>query len=818
MKKTLLLFLLLCSTCLLQAQTVIDNPMFKFRSSSIYNITRIERTPDATRLHIHVIFRPHWWVMIDNNTFLEDVATGKKYYITGSEGFELNKEVYTPDSGTLDFVLLFPSLPKETKEIHFLNDDKDDTSKTFYISLEEKDKKSQSFDKISGNWMGTDDYYEWAFGIYDSLVIMDNRFYSYEDIRQKGKTTLLTLQDDHGDRVKLELTPQKNGLCRIKKDKEPARLYSRTTQSLKAMQKQGVNEPVFRRDTVCVQGYIAGYDRRLGFSNGLIYVSNDLVNDDYPMVIDLLPNGRFECKFEVNNSISKQIVFNNNWIPFYAEPGQTVTIYLDWEAILEQSRSRLHYYPIRDVHYMGSTGYISRVLKYVDEKYVFKYDEFSKMVKELTPEQFRAHCDSKFSSWLSEIDSLVEANQYGEKAARLLKNRIELSKGVFLLDFVMNRQYMAMQDKNSSALKVAEDSAYYNFLRQIPLNDSIIVADKDFGTFINRLEFMNFNRAMGDTTTVHTDKVEFTYPESSVLSYLKEKGVELTPEQDELRKKMEERAGKKMFVPISELVAESDIWKELTEKYNNLFAEFAKMNQPEEEVANEQKSEEEIERGFADRLFEDLQKKVGQLDTIAGYSPFISQIMALRSLNYQLNNLSKANARFLLDKEKRFFSHPFLSDEAERLFREVFPLQADSTYALPEGHATEIFRNIIKPHAGKVLFVDFWATTCGPCRGGIEQTADLRRQYKDHPEFQFVYITSDRESPLKDYNEYVEKHLKGEACYRIPQSDYNYLRQLFRFNGIPHYELIEKDGTISRTQPHTYNLKEYLQKRFGKKE
>ena len=81
MRKLIFLFLL-CITCMLQAQNVIDNPKFKFRSGSIYNITRIERTPDATRLHIHVIFRPHWWVKTGKDTHLEDAITGKKYYIT----------------------------------------------------------------------------------------------------------------------------------------------------------------------------------------------------------------------------------------------------------------------------------------------------------------------------------------------------------------------------------------------------------------------------------------------------------------------------------------------------------------------------------------------------------------------------------------------------------------------------------------------------------------------------------------------------------------------------------------------------------------
>jgi hypothetical protein len=801
---------------MLQAQNVIDNPKFKFRSGSIYNITRIERTPDATRLHIHVIFRPHWWVMLGKSTYLEDADTGKKYYLTGSEGFELEKEVYTPDSGTLDFVLLFPPLPETTKEIHFLDDDEGDESHTFYISLEKRDAKASLFDKVSGNWMGMDDYYEWAFGIYDSLAVMDNRFYQYEAIRQKGKSMLLTLKDDRGDKVELELTPQKNGLCRIRKDKEPARLYSRDTGSMKAMQVEENESPVFRRDSVCLQGYIAGYDQKLGFTNGLIYVSNDLTREDYPMVVTLQPNGRFECKFEINYPMVSSVVFNNNWLPFYIEPGQTVTMYVDWEAIMARSRARDHYYPYHNLHYMGSTAYIGRALKYVDNLFVFRYEDFSKMQKELTPAQFVERCEPMFRRWSEQADSLVAANRYVGRVARLVRNAAKISQGYKMLDFVMDRNYLARENKDNQILKVKEDSTYYHFLRQMPLNDSLIVADRYFSTFINRLEYMDFARAMGDTAVTKMDVVTYTYPEKSILTYLKKHGAEFTPEQEELRKQHEEKAGTTLERPVEELIAETKIWKELMEKYKDLFEAY----KAEHEVANDTEAEDKKPDNelYANGFFEDQRMKVGQLDTIVGYRPFVSQVIPLRSLPYNLKSLDEKYARYLLDKEKELIIHPFLFAEAERLYAKAFPQQNDSTYVLPEGPATEIFRNIIKAHAGKALFIDFWATFCGPCRGGIEHTAGLRQQYKDHPDFQFIYITSDRESPEKTYNEYVEKNLKGEACYRIPQADYNYLRQLFHFNGIPHYEWIEKDGTVLRNSPGTYNLEEFLKKRFGNKD
>ena len=815
MRKLIFLFLL-CIACMLQAQNVIDNPKFKFRSGSIYNITRIERTPDATRLHIHVIFRPHWWVMLGKSTYLEDADTGKKYYLTGSEGFELEKEVYTPDSGTLDFVLLFPPLPETTKEIHFLDDDEGDESHTFYISLEKRDAKASLFDKVSGNWMGMDDYYEWAFGIYDSLAVMDNRFYQYEAIRQKGKSMLLTLKDDRGDKVELELTPQKNGLCRIRKDKEPARLYSRDTGSMKAMQVEENESPVFRRDSVCLQGYIAGYDQKLGFTNGLIYVSNDLTREDYPMVVTLQPNGRFECKFEINYPMVSSVVFNNNWLPFYIEPGQTVTMYVDWEAIMARSRARDHYYPYHNLHYMGSTAYIGRALKYVDNLFVFRYEDFSKMQKELTPAQFVERCEPMFRRWSEQADSLVAANRYVGRVARLVRNAAKISQGYKMLDFVMDRNYLARENKDNQILKVKEDSTYYHFLRQMPLNDSLIVADRYFSTFINRLEYMDFARAMGDTAVTKMDVVTYTYPEKSILTYLKKHGAEFTPEQEELRKQHEEKAGTTLERPVEELIAETKIWKELMEKYKDLFEAY----KAEHEVANDTEAEDKKPDNelYANGFFEDQRMKVGQLDTIVGYRPFVSQVIPLRSLPYNLKSLDEKYARYLLDKEKELIIHPFLFAEAERLYAKAFPQQNDSTYVLPEGPATEIFRNIIKAHAGKALFIDFWATFCGPCRGGIEHTAGLRQQYKDHPDFQFIYITSDRESPEKTYNEYVEKNLKGEACYRIPQADFNYLRQLFHFNGIPHYEWIEKDGTVLRNSPGTYNLEEFLKKRFGNKD
>ena len=115
------------------------------------------------------------------------------------------------------------------------------------------------------------------------------------------------------------------------------------------------------------------------------------------------------------------------------------------------------------------------------------------------------------------------------------------------------------------------------------------------------------------------------------------------------------------------------------------------------------------------------------------------------------------------------------------------------------------------------MFVDFWARLVAlSCRN--RGNCRLRKKYKDHPEFQFIYITSQKDSPEKDYKKYIEKNLKGEACYYVSEAEFNYLRQLFQFNGIPHYELVEKDGSISKERLSSYNIRKYLDNHFEGKD
>lgn len=490
--KNIFFCLLLLLSGLLTAQTI-ENPTFKARNGSIRNITRIERTPEYTKVYIHAIFRPHWWIMEDGENYLEDVATGKRYAQTGAEGIELKKETFMPDSGEMDFVLLFEPLPKETQTIHMI-DPNGNESNTYDISLVPADPKQPSpLKQVEGNWFADDAQGHWTYGVHDSLVILNNRLYDLTECRKKGKRIVLTARSrTNGSTATLQLIPRKDGSCLIALDGDEAQRYVRTRPGTVAAETDnGYGEDFFRRDSVCLQGYLNGYDPRLGFDSGILYLKDEITRQDYPTVVPINPDGSFQCSFLLRHPVCENLIIRNIDIPFYVEPGDTVTLYIDWEDVMARSRARDINYPLSHTAYMGKRTDLSYLAMTLSKRFRYPYNQLSEAQKTLTPAQFQERLKPVIDQWQQQADSLCRLYAPSQKAVSLIRNQKATQTGMAYFDFQMDRSYYAQQDTTNQILKVQPDASYYDFLKEMPLNEQSVLVNYGTDFFINRFEFMS---------------------------------------------------------------------------------------------------------------------------------------------------------------------------------------------------------------------------------------------------------------------------------------------------------------------------------------
>ncbi|MBV5283811.1 MAG: TlpA family protein disulfide reductase [Paludibacter sp.] len=107
--------------------------------------------------------------------------------------------------------------------------------------------------------------------------------------------------------------------------------------------------------------------------------------------------------------------------------------------------------------------------------------------------------------------------------------------------------------------------------------------------------------------------------------------------------------------------------------------------------------------------------------------------------------------------------------------------------------AKSVIDSILLNNKGKVIYVDCWATWCGPCRGEIPYSKELMMKLKDLP-VSFVFLCFDSEKDK--WKAEVEKSKLGGTHYFIPKESGEYFKEAFSITGYPTYMLFDKNGNL----------------------
>ncbi|MFV0417566.1 MAG: TlpA family protein disulfide reductase [Dysgonomonas sp.] len=739
---------------------VILNPAYELKNSGITNISKIELKDNETRIHVHCTFIPNWWVKFEG-TYIQDCATGKKFLASGIENGEFDKEIYMPSSGDSTFVIIFPKLDKSIIQIDYGDSGK---IEVFGISLDPNNKafRSKEIPANVNDWIN-------------------------EELGKAKRKTPINLDSDEFF------------------TKEPAKII----------------------------GYIKGYDRRLGFSTGIIYSGSEITREDYPTVIEVHEDGRFEATIPMNHPEYTYLSLSKALLNYYIEPGQTLAIVLDWDEFLEADRYRNDRYKFKDVLFMGPLAQINKELDNVN--LVLKRPPYSKVysdeVKKMKPSEYKAYQEEFTKEYRAELQALLmkETTTPDSKTIQAI-NSIKDNDGLnallekeplspqtktilginsmveyasFLYEYESNYKYAQKQD-NQDSIPIE----FYDFLQDIPLNDQRLLLSSSFSTFINRFEYcIPFEASYNIYEQFRPKKEydEYLFGELELLPSDEDK--DFIQAMDSINHwindaKISEQDKEKF---LSEFTKKGEVFHSKYEKYKDEYKKKYLDGIPEMTQVNINLERWEIK----DSIYTDVLKLKPGL---------IYDIAKTRSLDYVLGESlkNKDDARIFLTAFEKDISHPFLKQESERLFLKNYPDQVTAGYPLPKGDkGAEIMRKIIDPFNGKMLFVDFWGIFCGPCISGIKDKKETRAKYKDNPDFEFIFITSEGESPLDRYNIFV-KEQELQNTYRLTEDEYLYLRQLFKFNGIPRYIVIDKDGLVLNDNFSMHNFEYELPKLLGK--
>ena len=96
---------------------------------------------------------------------------------------------------------------------------------------------------------------------------------------------------------------------------------------------------------------------------------------------------------------------------------------------------------------------------------------------------------------------------------------------------------------------------------------------------------------------------------------------------------------------------------------------------------------------------------------------------------------------------------------------------------------------------GKYVYVDVWATWCGPCIREIPDLKKVEKAYHDK-EIEFVSISIDKQEDKEKWIKMVgQKELKGTQIMADNAWDSGVVTE-YNIAGIPRFILIDKEGNL----------------------
>ena len=186
--------------------------------------------------------------------------------------------------------------------------------------------------------------------------------------------------------------------------------------------------------------------------------------------------------------------------------------------------------------------------------------------------------------------------------------------------------------------------------------------------------------------------------------------------------------------------------------------------------------------------------------------PLLLQIMLTEFFDRAFNSQSIVVYERFHDIAEKYIKEPFLKEPLQQKYlqtkQRIENPQIYTEAVLKEAanlSVSQIMENILQQNKGKVIYVDFWGTWCGPCLAEMPNSKIVEHEFKNE-DVVFVYICL--ESEEKQWKATLDNFQLGGQHYLLSHKQSGEIRSLLSITGVPFYMLVDKQGVIKEKGSH----------------
>lgn len=185
-------------------------------------------------------------------------------------------------------------------------------------------------------------------------------------------------------------------------------------------------------------------------------------------------------------------------------------------------------------------------------------------------------------------------------------------------------------------------------------------------------------------------------------------------------------------------------------------------------------------------------------------NPLLRQMALTELLNQQIDQSEMRMFKKYEQRIKSLITEPFLYKPLFKQYQQTLERldnpKLASDVLIDKIHGTSLksrIDSIVKINRDKVIYMDCWATWCGPCMVEMPNSKLLIDEYKTK-NVAFVFICLDSEE--RNWKAVLSKYSLVGQHYFLSKEQSNDFRDIFGITGIPHYILFDRKGNIVKNR------------------